>query len=56
MYGSNEEPKPRKVIDYRPINRVTRADLHPAPDIVATCEEAAGFAWHGVVDCKSGYW
>ena len=41
MYGSNEEPKPRKVIDYRPLNKITRPDLHPAPDITTTCEEAA---------------
>lgn len=56
MYGGTEEPKPRKVIDYRPLNKITAPDLHPAPDINSTCEEAAQYSWHGIVDCKSGYW
>ena len=37
-YWSTAPPKARKVIDYRRVNRVTRSDTYPLPDIPALLE------------------
>lgn len=56
QYGEEGTPKPRVVLDYRPLNSLTPADCYPLPDIPAILEWFAKHHWIGSVDCKSGYW
>jgi hypothetical protein len=56
QYGSTEEPKPRKVIDYRKFNALCDNDCYPLPDIIQMLEWLATHCVFGSVDCKSGYW
>jgi hypothetical protein len=46
----------RKVIDYRKLNRVTREDSYPLPDIPELLEWFSTGVYFGAVDLKSGYW
>ena len=55
-YWSSAEPKARKVIDYRKINRVTRSDTYPLPDIPALLEWLSHSRYFGAIDLKSGDW
>lgn len=55
-YGSLQKPKERKVIDYRKVNRATRTDTHPLPDIPDLLEWLSGYRFLGAIDLKSGYW
>ncbi len=54
-YGTTGPPKERKVIDYRPINHVTRADVYPIPDVPELLEWLSAYALFGAVDRKAGY-
>lgn len=55
-YGSDKPPKPRKVVDYRRLNAVTRSDTYPIPDIPELLEWLSQFRYFGAIDLKSGYW
>lgn len=55
-YWSTEKPKSRKVIDYRRVNRVTRSDTYPLPDIPELLEWLSQSRYFGAIDLKSGYW
>ena len=55
-YGTTGPPKMRKVIDYRRVNRVTREDSYPLPDIPELLEWFSQHTYFGAIDLKSGYW
>lgn len=55
-YGAVSKPKPRKVIDYRRVNSVTRSDSYPLPDINELLSWLSKYKYFGAVDLKSGYW
>ena len=55
-YFSQADPKARKVIDYRKVNRVTKGDAFPLPDIPLLLEWFASYRFFGAIDLKSGYW
>jgi hypothetical protein len=55
-YGTEGPPKMRKVIDYRKLNRVTREDSYPLPDIPELLEWFSTGVYFGAVDLKPGYW
>ena len=55
-YGTTGPPKERKVIDYGPVNQVTRSDVYPIPDVPELLEWLAGYAFFGAIDLKAGYW
>ena len=55
-YFSQEQPKARKVIDYRKVNKVTKGDTFPLPDIPQLLEWFASYRFFGAIDLKSGYW
>jgi hypothetical protein len=46
----------RKVIDFRKLNKVTREDSYPLPDILDILDWFASYKYFGAIDLKSGYW
>lgn len=46
----------RFVVDYRDLNRVTRIDPYPLPNILETLSELGSARFFTVVDMASGYW
>lgn len=46
----------RFVVDYRDLNRVTRVDPYPLPNISETLSELGSAKFFTVVDMASGYW
>jgi hypothetical protein len=55
-YGTSGPPKQRKVIDYRRLNRITRGDTYPLPDISEMLDWFSTHEYFGALDLKSGYW
>ena len=55
-YGSMEEAKPCKVIDYRKLHAVTPPNPYPLPDISNLLKWLSSHSYFGAIDCKAGYW
>eukprot|EP01057_Protomagalhaensia_wolfi_P000959 Protomagalhaensia_wolfi_Nauph_80__958@NODE_1554_length_1472_cov_34_544313_g1207_i0_p1_GENE_NODE_1554_length_1472_cov_34_544313_g1207_i0NODE_1554_length_1472_cov_34_544313_g1207_i0_p1_ORF_typecomplete_len195_score13_43RVT_1/PF00078_27/5_6e17_NODE_1554_length_1472_cov_34_544313_g1207_i08721456 len=46
----------RMVINYKPLNLITRSDKYPLPYITYLYLAARGAKYYSSLDCKSGYW
>jgi len=46
----------RLAVDYRYVNRFTRSDAYPLPDISSVFQRVGQSRYITVVDCKAGYW
>ena len=46
----------RLAVDYRYVNRFTRDDAYPLPDISSVFQRIGRCNFVSVVDCKAGYW
>jgi len=46
----------RICIDYRKLNKVTKTEKWPIPNILDILDRFKGSSWFSVIDLKSGYW
>ncbi|XP_011861253.1 PREDICTED: uncharacterized protein LOC105558274 [Vollenhovia emeryi] len=51
-----KDGRPRLCIDYRKLNKVTRKDAYPLPQINATLDKLRGAKYLSTIDLKNGYW
>ena len=47
---------PRLVVDYRKLNKVTRPDVYPLPNIQTLLDQLGGKSWFTKLDMFSGFW
>ena len=47
---------PRLVVDYRKLNKVTKPDVYPLPNIQTILDQLGGKTWFTKLDMFSGFW
>ena len=47
---------PRLVVDYRKLNKVTKPDVYPLPNIQTLLDQLGGKSWFTKLDVFSGFW
>ena len=47
---------PRRVVDYRKLNKVTKPDFYPLPNIQTLLDQLGGKSWFTKLDMFSGFW
>ncbi len=55
-HHESAKQKPRKVVDYRALNRTVPFDCYPLPDINQLLDSMHGAQYFGALDLKSGFW
>ena len=57
MHPENGVPvSPRLVYDYRRLNKVTKPDVYPLPNIETLLDQLGGKSWFSKLDLFSGFW
>lgn len=51
-----KNPVYRFCVDYRPLNKVTKKNVHPLPNAFYEIQRAAGHKWYAFLDFKDGFW
>ena len=54
--NQSEQKRWRMVVDYRAVNRETKKDRYPCPDMSAAIDRMTGHQWYSSVDLTKGFW
>jgi hypothetical protein len=56
LKGHKGQNKVRLAVDFRYLNKFTKGDAYPAPDLQQTLQEVSRFKYISCFDAKCGYW
>jgi len=56
LKGKDGRDGVRLAVDYRYVNRFTRGDAFPLPDIASVFQRIGRSRFISITDCKAGYW
>lgn len=56
VIARKKDGKPRFCVDFRRVNKVTKKDAYPLPQVNATLDKLRGAKYLSTIDLKNGYW